>query len=209
MATILTAVQGAHSFVVGKGEPSIDNWTFQLFYKARILFNKVSVCYVTSNLFSTQAVFFWYRLFLWLPPSSLGNPSNATCPLEGYAILSHSFQMVILYFLLLTYVDIIIHSNIFEYVMYICLTVRWVQVPWKATVGCTAASTSHLSSREVVRDILMKKILEEEMCSTLFTSGFPYVWWARPWSSIFLELSGSPWREASWSTLPRTLVARW
>ena len=53
MATILTAVQGAHSFVVGKGEPSIDNWTFQLFYKA----SKVSAGYVTSNLFSTQAVF--------------------------------------------------------------------------------------------------------------------------------------------------------
>ena len=58
MATILTAVQGAHSFVVGKGEPSIDNWTFQLFYKASILFTKVSVGYVTSNLLSTQAVFF-------------------------------------------------------------------------------------------------------------------------------------------------------
>ena len=57
MATILTAVQGAHSFVVGKGEPSIDNWTFQLFYKARILFNKVSAGNVTSSHFSTQAVF--------------------------------------------------------------------------------------------------------------------------------------------------------
>ena len=57
MATILTAVQGAHSFVVGKGETSIDNWTFQLFYKARILFNKVSAGNVSSNLFSTQAVF--------------------------------------------------------------------------------------------------------------------------------------------------------
>ena len=33
MAGLLTAAQGAHTLLVGKGEPSIDNWTFKLFYK--------------------------------------------------------------------------------------------------------------------------------------------------------------------------------
>ena len=36
MAGLLTAAQGAHTLLVGKGEPSIDNWTFRLFYKVSL-----------------------------------------------------------------------------------------------------------------------------------------------------------------------------
>ena len=32
----IQAAQGAHTLLVGKGEPSIDNWTFRLFYKVII-----------------------------------------------------------------------------------------------------------------------------------------------------------------------------
>ena len=36
MAGLLTVAQGAHTLLVGKGEPSIDNWTFKLFYKVSL-----------------------------------------------------------------------------------------------------------------------------------------------------------------------------
>jgi len=51
MATILTAVQGAQALVVGKGEPSIDNWTFQLFYKHTSCLLLISAFLVTANQF--------------------------------------------------------------------------------------------------------------------------------------------------------------
>ena len=36
MASVLVAVKGAKSFL-GETEPSIDNWTFRLFYKVTIV----------------------------------------------------------------------------------------------------------------------------------------------------------------------------
>jgi len=56
MATILTAVQGAHSFVVGKGEPSIDNWTFQLFYKHTSCLLLISAFLVTATQFFGEPI---------------------------------------------------------------------------------------------------------------------------------------------------------
>ena len=56
----LQAAQGAHTLLVGKGEPSIDNWTFRLFYKVLetypLLLNELQFQYTSMLLLVFSAM---------------------------------------------------------------------------------------------------------------------------------------------------------
>ena len=51
MASLLAAASGASKLILGDGEPSIDNWTFRLFYQYTTSVLLVSSVLVSSNQF--------------------------------------------------------------------------------------------------------------------------------------------------------------
>ena len=51
MATLLAAASSSVKLLVGQGEPSIDNWTFRLFYQWTTGLLLASSVIVTSNQF--------------------------------------------------------------------------------------------------------------------------------------------------------------
>ena len=51
MASLLAAASGARKLLLGEGEPSIDNWTFRLFYQWTTSILLASSVMVTSNQF--------------------------------------------------------------------------------------------------------------------------------------------------------------
>ena len=56
MAAVLGAIQGAKSLILGEKEPSIDNWTFRLYYQWSTTLLLASSVLVTSNQFFGEPI---------------------------------------------------------------------------------------------------------------------------------------------------------